>query len=110
MYIFIYRRNINTSANSTYFIKCRFKETDSLYCPVFSLGQIIDMIQPTRTIKWKQTVANISVKVCSIYLLNMLVGNVTSGNWASEASPTLGCSIEILRDIYIYVSVVYQNA
>ena len=24
-------------------------------------------------------------------------------NWASEASPTLGCSIEILRDIYIYV-------
>ena len=23
--------------------------------------------------------------------------------WASEASPTLGCSIEILRDIYIYV-------
>ena len=24
------------------------------------------------------------------------------GNWASEASPTLGCSIEISRDIYIY--------
>ena len=24
-------------------------------------------------------------------------------NWASEASPTLGCSIEISRDIYIYV-------
>ena len=23
--------------------------------------------------------------------------------WASEASPTLGCSIEISRDIYIYV-------
>ena len=22
-------------------------------------------------------------------------------SWASEASPTLGCSIEILRDIYI---------
>ena len=22
-------------------------------------------------------------------------------NWASEASPTLGCSIEISRDIYI---------
>ena len=30
-------------------------------------------------------------------------------NWASEASPTLGCSIEISRD-YIYVSVVVQNA
>ena len=27
------------------------------------------------------------------------VGN----NWASEASPTLGCSIEILRDIYMSV-------
>ena len=24
-------------------------------------------------------------------------------NWASEASPTLGCSIEISRDIYIRV-------
>ena len=24
-------------------------------------------------------------------------------NWASEASPTLGCSIEITRDIYPYV-------
>ena len=35
-----------------------------------------------------------------------------SRNWASEASPTLGCSIEISRDIiiYIYVSVVVQNA
>ena len=33
-----------------------------------------------------------------------------SFNWASEASPTLGCSIEISRDIYIYmcVSVVCQ--
>ena len=26
-------------------------------------------------------------------------------NWASEASPTLGCSIEISRDIYIYMYV-----
>ena len=25
--------------------------------------------------------------------------------WASEASPTLGCSIEISRDIYIYIYV-----
>ena len=24
-------------------------------------------------------------------------------NWASEVSPTLGCSIEISRDIYIYI-------
>ena len=27
-------------------------------------------------------------------------------NWASEASPTLGCSIEILRDIYICMSTI----
>ena len=27
-------------------------------------------------------------------------------NWVSEASPTLGCSIEILRDIYIYMPAV----
>ena len=26
-------------------------------------------------------------------------------NWASEASPTLGCSIDISRDIYIYMYV-----
>ena len=29
-------------------------------------------------------------------------------NWASEASPTLGCSIEISRDIYMCVSVICQ--
>ena len=29
--------------------------------------------------------------------------DVIGDNWASEASPTLGCSIEISRDIYIYV-------
>ena len=27
----------------------------------------------------------------------------SNNNWASEASPTLGCSIEISRDIYSYV-------
>ena len=26
------------------------------------------------------------------------------GNWASKASPTLGCSIEISRDIYMCLS------
>ena len=28
-------------------------------------------------------------------------------NWASEASPTLGCSIEISRDICIYILYIY---
>ena len=38
--------------------------------------------------------------------------NSTAHYWASEASPTLGCSIEISRDIYIYVgmSVVVQKS
>ena len=26
---------------------------------------------------------------------------IVTNNWASEASPTLGCSIEISRDIYM---------
>ena len=26
-------------------------------------------------------------------------------DWASEASPTLGCSIEISRDIYMYICI-----
>ena len=29
--------------------------------------------------------------------------NYSINNWASEASPTLGCSIEISRDIYMYI-------
>ena len=32
-----------------------------------------------------------------------LMGTIFLVNWASEASPTLGCSIEISRDIYMYV-------
>ena len=28
-----------------------------------------------------------------------------SNIWASEASPTLGCSIEISRDIYMYICI-----
>ena len=41
-------------------------------------------------------------------LLRLL--KVRAHSWASEASPTLGCSIEISRDIYIYkgMSVVCQ--
>ena len=29
--------------------------------------------------------------------------SVKSSNWASKVIPTLGCSIEILHDIYIYI-------
>ena len=31
------------------------------------------------------------------------------GNWASEASPTLGCSIEISRDICMYIMCVCRG-
>ena len=31
--------------------------------------------------------------------------NIIPSNWAREASPTLGCSIEISRDIYVYIYV-----
>ena len=32
-----------------------------------------------------------------------VMGTIFLVYWASEASPTLGCSIEISRDIYIYI-------
>ena len=34
-----------------------------------------------------------------------VMGTIFFSYWASEASPTLGCSIEISRDIYICMSV-----
>ena len=40
---------------------------------------------------------------CWIFLYVAIFIQPSQGNWASEASPTLGCSIEISRDIYIYV-------
>ena len=48
-------------------------------------------------------------KIISSYeLARPLMGIIFSSYWVSEASPTLGCSIEISRDIC--VSVVGQNA
>ena len=34
--------------------------------------------------------------------------SLRSSFWASEASPTLGFSIEILRDIYSYMYIIYM--
>ena len=42
-------------------------------------------------------------KLCDIIVM-------MSCYWASEASPTLGCSIEISRDIYIYVCLSYVKS
>ena len=54
------RRNIAKDANPTFLKTCRFDESneETLYCPIFSLKQIVDMIVP------KQDFRNISVKVC----------------------------------------------
>ena len=43
-----------------------------------------------------------TVKYCLVKRTNQISIFRTS-NWASEASPTLGCSIEISRDIYMYI-------
>ena len=59
------RRNIAKDANSTFLKTCRFDESneETLYCPIFSLKQIVDMIKPTKAVPWKQDFRNISVKV-----------------------------------------------
>ena len=36
----------------------------------------------------------------SAYAVNLTYDTYRQHNWASEANPTLGCSIEISRDIY----------
>ena len=47
----------------------------------------------------------ISVRNVSV---NPTESAIALSNWASEASPTLGCSIEISGDIYVGMSVVCQ--
>ena len=44
-------------------------------------------------------------KLNADYIPRYFYNHVFANNWASEASPTLGCSIEISRDICIYVGV-----
>ena len=46
----------------------------------------------------------LKVKVITYNDIHLLI-NPTYLNWAREASPTLGCSIEISRDIYMYICV-----
>ena len=38
--------------------------------------------------------------------MNALIIYSSSSSWASEASPTLACSIEISRDIYMCMSTI----
>ena len=38
-----------------------------------------------------------------LFLISQTSYRTYKNNWASEASPTLGCSIEISRDIYVYI-------
>ena len=46
--------------------------------------------------KWNKYELKMSEMSCKYFMLK-------DHYWASEASPTLGCSIEISRDIYMYV-------
>ena len=46
----------------------------------------------------------LSVSFYSVVLIPNTMG-MESANWASEASPTLDCSVEISRDIYMYMYV-----
>ena len=48
------------------------------------------------------SVVQLPLLVASVIPL-LCVLDATVCNWTSEASPTLGCSIEISRDIYMYV-------
>jgi len=43
------KRNILSTANSTFLKSCRFNasNTDGLYCPILSLQQIVDMVDPS---------------------------------------------------------------
>ena len=49
---------------------------------------------------------------CCVYILSIIAYPLNKlhleiSNWASEASPTLGCSIEISRDIYMCMCLSY---
>ena len=63
---------------------------------------------------WEVTksLAPATIQCLSIFIVCVHVSFTTGGtlclvtffiNWASEASPTLGCSIEISHDIYVSV-------
>ena len=57
---------------------------------------VISLVLCISTRLWLMTILSLLVKYLIIFHTDLC-------NWASEASPTLGCSIEISRDIYIYV-------
>ena len=57
---------------------------------------VISLVLCISTRLWLMTILSLLVKYLIIFHADLC-------NWASEASPTLGCSIEISRDIYIYM-------
>ena len=63
--LFIFRRNIKVTHDKHFLRTCRFDQSDpdGLYCPIFTLGQIVDMIETTKEVQWKQDFRNISTKV-----------------------------------------------
>ena len=65
-----------------------------------SVEQYVSETGMNRTSVWGTEIEILTLA----HLLSIPVLVYAAGNWASEASPTLGCSIEISRDIYIYTS------
>lgn len=63
--LFVFRRNIKNTADETFLKTCRFNSSDAdgLYCPIFSLGQIVDMIEKTKEVPHKQDFQELSTLV-----------------------------------------------
>ena len=75
------------------------------YCS-FTAGKACYTYKVINTLEWTAW-CTVTLDLLMIYLsrtpLDVLL--IVKYYWASEASPTLGCSIEISRDIYMYIYV-----
>ena len=91
-----------TSVFPTYQCHNNFSSTKTLTCLEKS---VVTQTKPSYTIFISSLLATFYRNVQFYRMKLMLISQIFGLNyhWASEASPTLGCSIEISRDIYIYV-------
>ena len=67
-----------------------------------------------KSTEWKPSISASTLchrhKMCPWTAVNIFVSKYSDClYWASEASPTLGCSIKISRDIYRYVGLSMEN-
>lgn len=58
------KRNIKDTSSPLFLKKCRFNASieEDLYCPIFSLRQIVEMIESTKKVPWKQEFKNLSTR------------------------------------------------